>query len=110
MNFNFEAITHDTRGLAVNEYGVAQFYIKLAEKLLYAHTVADRIAFNGNNYVLANEVESDIAEEVTALLEAMDWCATRIKALGLPDEKVAELLEDVNNFNQSVNKLGARSI
>lgn len=110
MEFKFKTITHDTRGLAVNEYGADLFYSELARRLMKAHAAANIISFRDGNYALESDAEVDIEHEAETLLEIMAWCATRIKALEMPDEKVADLLDGVNDNIYATNYFGARSV
>lgn len=100
MLFNLEPVKHDKLGKKIAEYDVRDFYEKLAEELMEAHTAA--IELEGLLEVAYPEaIQSEIEAEIGELLDLMTACATRIHALKLTDKRLSELQAAIIEKNKA---------
>lgn len=88
MTFNLEPCKRDKLGRNVKDYRVRDFYEKISEELLEAHTEA---------------IYDDRPNEAKELIQVMTVCASRIRALGwdVDDNQLAAIQQAVIERNRA---------
>ena len=108
MIFDLKPVDYDKHGRCVADYEVSDFYEKIGEELMEAHTqavFADWMLWMAKRHNVSEEpTQEQAAHEVIELLDLMTATATRIDALakkhGFSDERLAEMQGYVVNKNR----------
>lgn len=96
MTFNLEPVKRDKAGKRITSYEVRDFYEKIGEELLEAHTQAIFLDWaKGSDAFDEHETACQAGQEILELFDLMTAVATRINALadehGFSDERLAEM-------------------
>ena len=100
MIFELEPVKRDKHGRNVADYQPRDFYEKLAEEFLEAHLEAADLINYGEETFPAELVQDMKIKEARELIDLMTVCATRIAALGLPQETFKQIQLDTINRNR----------